>query len=135
MPARRRRAGARTTLFSHSRQPCYESGANNHQPHPKMITERGGDSPNEEQQGASNAFELRPPICTETEFVDSPEVQQISEGNRCRRGSEARSRAGGQATLKRIRSCDSGAGSQNEASDDALLLRTHSREEGRKGGR
>ena len=41
---------------------------------------------------------------------------------------------GGQATLKRIRSCDSGAGSQNEASDDALLLRTHSREERREGG-
>ena len=97
MQARRGRAGARTTLFSHSRQrqPYYESGANNHQPHPNMITERG-DSPNEEQQGASNAFELRPPICTETEFVDSPEVQQISEGNRCRRGSErhAAGRAG-----------------------------------------
>ena len=44
--------GARTSLlFSHSHK---ESGANNHHPRSKMITDRGGDSANEERQGAAN---------------------------------------------------------------------------------
>ena len=48
--------GARTSLlFSHSRLlPHRESGANNHHPRSKMITDGGGDSANEERQGAAN---------------------------------------------------------------------------------